>query len=362
MKKIFMPFKIKDMEVKNRFVRSATYEFISEGDFVNEQLINTYRNLARNEIGLIITGNFAVHPRGKLSKYQYSIYDNQFVEDIERLVDAVHEHESKIFIQLSHAGRQTKEKFTGGKIVAPSCIPSAIYKDEPIELGDEGIYEIIDAFALGAYRAKLAGADGIQLHGAHGYLIHQFLSPITNKRQDEWGGSLENRMRFLLEIIKACRKEVGEDYIIGIKLSSEDLLEEGLTSDDAILIAKILEQNGIDFMEISGGLPETAESSPIRTKIIAGKNEGYFIEAACKIRQNMTIPVSVVGGFRSLEFMNRLIEEEGFDMISLSRPFIAEPDLIEKFKRELSDKSKCISCNKCFDPKGMCCKVHFQLT
>ena len=213
----------------------------------------------------------------------------------------------------------------------------------------EDISRVVDAFGAGARRAKDWGFDAVQLHGAHGYLINQFLSPLTNRRTDAYGGSIENRCRFLLEVYEAVRSAVGSDYPVMIKMNGSDNLEGGLTIEDAVFAAKALDKAGIDCIEVSGGTPASGNMTPARTKINTPEKEAYNLSLASQFRSAVKCPIMVVGGFRSFEVAEKTIQESA-DYISMARPFIREPALVKRWQEGDRSPARCISCNSCFTP------------
>jgi 2,4-dienoyl-CoA reductase-like NADH-dependent reductase (Old Yellow Enzyme family) len=265
-------------------------------------------------------------------------------------VKAVHKYDSKIVLQINHAGRQTASATIGETPVAPSAVYNPITEETPRELTDKEIEDLIDAYVATAKRAVTAGFDGVQIHAAHGYMASQFISPYTNKRKDKWGGSLENRMRFPLEIYRRFRSVLGEDYPIAIKLNSEDFLAGGLTIEDSSTIARALSSEGIDAIEISGGMGESG-AQIIRMKIKEETDEAYFLSNAKMFQERIHCPLILVGGMRSPALMEKLIANEDIDMISMSRPFIREPDIVNKWKQGNLKKVDCISCNGCLKNK-----------
>lgn len=195
---------------------------------------------------------------------------------------------------------------------------------------------------------KAWGFDAVQLHGAHGFLINQFLSPLTNRRSDEYGGGIDNRARFLLEVYRKVRDTVGADYPVLIKLNAADFLEGGLEIEDAIYSAKRLSEAGIDAIEVSAGTPSSGGKSPVRTKITKPEREAYNLEMARRIKGVVNCPVIVVGGFRSYEVVEKAIRDDGMDYISLARPLIWEPGLANRWLHGDRRPARCISCNSCF--------------
>ena len=212
------------------------------------------------------------------------------------------------------------------------------------------ITEVISAFADAARRSKAWGFDGIQLHGAHGYLINQFLSPHTNLRTDEYGGSIENRCRFMMEVYDAVRATVGPDYPVFIKLNATDFLDNGLTVEEGCYAAKKLSDAGIDAIEVSGGTSASGRKNPVRMKINAPEKEAYHLDAATQVKASVTCPVMVVGGFRSYEVAEKAVAEQGMDYIALCRPLIREPHLPKRWLDGDRSPAHCISCNRCFKP------------
>lgn len=344
---LFESIEINGMVAPNRFVRSATNDRWAEvSGHVNDGFIEVYEALARGGVGLIITGHAYITWNGKASTTMFGAHDDELVPGMKRLVDAVHNHGSKIVMQINHAGGNTSSAVVGETPVGPSAVYNARHDETSRAFTAEEIEEIIDAYRAAAGRAIAAGFDGVQLHGAHGYLISQFISPYANKREDKWGGSLENRMRFPLEVYRRVRKETGDNYPVMIKLASEDNYEGGLTIDESSLIAKTLSQEGIDAIEISGGIAE-AGTFNIRPGIKEEKDEAYFLDNARRFREVIGVPLILVGGLRSPGLMEKLLEEGEADMISLCRPFIREPDLVNRWKQGDLKKADCISCGGC---------------
>ena len=350
MNSLFDQTTINGMALENRLARSATWEGMCDADGKpGPKLIAFYRELARGNVGLIITGYTFVSPEGKQLPGKMGIHSDDFADIMKEMTGAVHEDGGKICIQLVHAGGQTDASNAGQKPLAPSAIETDQYPELPAEISGEEIDRITAAFGNGARRAKEWGFDGVQLHGAHGYLINQFLSPLTNQRQDEYGGSIENRCRFLLESYRAIRDAVGPDFPVMIKLNGSDNLAGGLTIEDAVFAAKALDKESIDCIEVSGGTPASADQSPARTKINSPEKEAYNLPLARQIRAAVKCPIMVVGGFRSFEVAEKTIQESA-DYISMARPFIREPGLAKRWQEGDRSPARCISCNGCFMP------------
>lgn len=289
------------------------------------------------------------------------IHTDDFADDMKRLTATVHDDGGKICLQIVHAGGQTSAASAGRQPLAPSAVELEQYPEIPAEMTQQDIDEIIAAFAQAARRAKEYDFDAVQLHGAHGYLINQFLSPLTNRRQDDYGGSAEKRCHFLLEVYRAVRDTVGADYPIMVKLNGDDFLEGGLDAKDAVLAAKFLDQEGIDAIEVSGGTPASGDHNPIRVKIKTPEQEAYNLKLAQQIKEEVTCPVMVVGGFRSIDVIEKALKEGSADYISLARPLIREPGLAKRWHDGNREPARCISCNGCFKPglkgEGIYCVV-----
>ena len=345
---LFDPVNIGKMEVKNRFVRSATAESASdETGAISDKLIDLYRDLAAGDVGLIVTGHAYVQPNGRCSTNQIGIYGDELVPGLKKLADEVHKAspDCRIAVQIAHAGRQASRQ-NEGDVVAPSDVPGSNLTARAMT--DAEIEECIDSFVDAAERVKLAGFDAVQMHSAHGYLISSFNSPYTNRRTDKWGGSPENRMRFIMEIYRRIRTKVGDDYPVFVKLNAEDYLDNGIEVDESAGIARALAAEGIDAIEISGGMYESYPGKGIiRARIRKPKQEAFFLSNTEKIKNAVgDVPVILVGGMRSVSIMEEAIEQGKADFISLCRPLIREPDLPIKI-RNGKEKADCISCNGC---------------
>ena len=303
-------------------------------------------------MGLIIAGIAYVHHTGQISPLQNSIAGDEFIPDYRKLTKAVHDRGAKIALQIFHGGREARYLKTKNILpFAPSNVKNdPYYKGEYRVIEDSEIWEIIQAFGDGAQRAKEAGFDAVQVHGAHAYLLSQFLSPFTNHRQDQWGGNLENRLRIYSEIYKDIRKKVGEDYPVFIKIGVQDGFSGGLELDEGKQAAKLLADLGFDCLEISQGLRgERYEGTEYRAHINSLDKESYYRNWCQEIKKLTDIPIMMVGGLRTLFLMKEIIQNKEADFISLCRPLICEPCLINDWKTDQQKKAKCISCNKCVD-------------
>lgn len=374
---LFEPAKIGKIEVKNRFVRSATIEnMATETGKVTEDLIELHRELGKGEVGLIIPGLLYVHPLGRAYKYQTGISNDDMIPGLKRLNDVIHEEDGMVAFQIMHAGMQTFKRLIGTVPAGPSGeILNAVSVEYSREMTEEEILDSIDDFISAAKRAVEAGADAVQLHSAHGYLINEFLSPFYNRRKDDWGGSDENRFRYLKEIVVGTKKILPNNIPLLIKLNTEDFTpDEGITPLLAVKYSEWLKNLGIDAIEVSCGsgsfsvfnmcrgdvpLKEILQAVPEYMKDMTkeiyqdmvGKynlEEGYNLDAAKLIKSRIRdIPVMVVGGLRRKSFMAEVVKRQYADFISMSRPFIREPFLVKNFREEKQNEAACISCNKC---------------
>ena len=349
---LFEETTINGMTLKNRLVRSATWEGMASPDGRPTPIMaDFYRELAAGGVGLIISGFAFVQPDGKALPGQMGIHMDDFSDDYKALTSTVHAAGGKIIVQLVHAGGQTMNKTIGQQPLAPSSVEVNQFQEKPAELTGKQIEHIVASFGEGARRAQAWGFDGVQLHGAHGYLINQFLSPLTNQRLDEYGGRIENRIRFLMEVYRAVRKQVGPAFPVMIKLNASDNLKGGLATQDADYAARRLSEAGIDAVEVSAGTPASGKKNPARQKIINPGKEAYNLELARMVKGAVSCPVMVVGGFRSYEVAERTIAEEFMDYVAMARPLIHEPGLPGRWQQG-DDRGPvgCISCNGCFGP------------
>lgn len=351
MERLYEKCALGNIILKNRFVRSATWEGMCDGTSApTEKLISLYEELADGDVGLIITGYAFVRKDGQQLAGKMGIHDDALLPRLKEMVGRVHGRGSKIACQLVHAGGRADGNLTGEKPLAPSTVMITGYTEVPRELTKGDIHGIVKAFGDAAARAKEAGFDGVELHGAHGYLISQFLSPLSNLREDEYGGSFTNRARFLMEVYRVVRERVGEDYTVFIKLNSDDFEEGGFTADDSREVAKMLDKEGINGIELSGGTPASGERSPARTGINSPEKEAYHREYAARIKRDIDAPVILVGGLRSPSVVKDIFESDHADFFSLSRPFIREPRLVTRWMDGDESMARCISCNGCFAP------------
>ncbi len=355
---LFEKTRIGNIEVNNRFVRSATWENMAdEKGNLNESLYIVYEELAKNHVGLIITGYANIVEEEKPNPGMMGIYNDTFIEQYQELTNRVHKYDCKVIMQLAYGGTKTTYNVGERVIFAPSTVAEASTGVVGKEMTKEDIQYIVNAFGDSAKRAKEANFDGIEIHGAHTYLINQFLSPYYNKRTDEYGGCLRNRIRFLEEIYANCRQKVGDDFTIMVKLTCIDFLDGGLELEETIEICKYMETLGVDAIELTGnvhGKANTMIGKEFNGYVI--QKEGFFIEFVKALKKHISLPIIAVGGFRSLEAVD-IYHDEGVDFFALSRPLLAQPNLISLWENNESIKAKCISCSKCRTSTGNYCTV-----
>ncbi len=358
---LFTPHRLQGLELRNRFIRSATLEGLCGVDGrATAALIDLYRQLAAGGGGLLISGITYVAEEGRLIPTGLGAASDAQLAGLEKLAVAVHQEGGSFCLQLGHAGGQGQSKVCGRQPLAPSATKLEQYPEMPQEMTLAEIEGTVAAFAAAAGRAKQAGCDAVQLHAAHGYLINQFLSPLTNQRQDAYGGDLAARSRFLLEIVSAVQQTVGCDFPLLVKLNASDNLAGGLDIDESLVVAKLLDAAGIAAIEISSGTPASGDQLPIRLGHESGAEMAYNVVLSRTIKQQVNCPVIAVGGIRSLHVATGLLRTKQADYVSLSRPLIREPDLPNRLQSGASEKSTCISCNGCLKTMlrgNFCCVV-----
>ena len=344
--KLLSPIKIGTMELRNRGVQSAMeVNYCTEDGLVTDRLIAYYEARAKGGVGLIITEAAYITPTGKGFGNQLGIDCDELIPGLEKAAAAVHKHGGKIAVQLYHAGRQANANFTNGECEAPSAIPCPVMQTMPKALSVEEIKLLVQKYGAAAERAKIAGFDAVELHGAHGYLIQQFLSPLSNQRTDEYGGSAENRMRFPLEVLDEVRSRVGNDYPIIYRISAEEYLPGSLTLDDTIPFCQALVAHGVDAINVSGGLYACGRASSMYDDIL-----GVHVENAYKIKQaiHQAVPVLVANRIKTPQFADDLISSGKVDLIVTARGLLCDADFYKKATEgRPEDVRICLSCNHC---------------
>lgn len=371
---LFEPSSIGKLVLKNRIIRSAFIENMATHDGMpTDDTLHLYERLARGGVGLMITGMAYVNRLGKGQPLQHGVHSDAMIPAWKRITDSVHALGGKIAMQIVHCGRQANPKaLSGGRAVAPSAMPNLYYLTRSRAMTGEEIVQTINDFGVAAARVKEAGFDAVQVHSAHGYLVSSFLSPLTNRRRDEWGGDAERRFRFPAEVYKAVRRSVGPDFPVLFKMNAKDFTWNGLTPAESFPAARRLAELGIDALELSGGIFETMlhtcrggapldlialDRGPavrqclltvfrLQRKLIPFK-EAYFLHYASKLKPTLKIPLILVGGIRTPETAERILETGAADFISMARPLVREPDLPNKWLSGRRVAAQCSSCNRC---------------
>ncbi len=341
--KLLEPIEVGGLHVKNRIVMPPMgMGYAHEDGTVSDRVINYYVRRAQSGVGMIVVENCIVDPNVLGVGPELRIHDDHYIEGLARLAREIKKYGVVVGIQLNHMGRQT----TLGTPVAPSPIPVSPKGPIPKVLSVDEIQDVVREFVAGAWRAREAGFDFVEIHGAHGYLVCEFMSPISNQREDEYGGSLGNRMRFPLEIIYGIRETIGEDFPIQFRLSGSEYVPGGLTLDDAVEIARILERAGVTSLSVSAGNWQTLHY--IMAPMFMPK--GYLANDAARIKSAVNIPVIAVGRLNDVEVAERVLREGKADMIAVGRGLIADPEWAQKVRENrIKDIRPCIACNYCVD-------------
>lgn len=378
---LFRPWQLGEVCAPNRLWRAATYEGLADAQgSPSSGLASLYARLSAGGVGAIITGFCYVSPAGRaMQPRQCGIDTDERIEPWRRVVRAVRAQErgTLLFMQLAHAGRQTLASAAGGRVLAPTGKRSPYFRSRPVVMSDEEVRRAIEDFVAAAVRARHAGFDGVELHAAHGYLIHQFLSPHLNDRRDRWG---EDRLSFLREIVRGIQAACGAGFPLLVKISAGDFHPDGIDAERAAVIAALLEELGVAALEVScgtmdlamnifrGGLPAglVFAHNPLFTGTPAWQRalwmrialprlrrrllpftEAYNRDAARVIRRRSSIPILLVGGIRARSTMEEILASGDADAIALCRPLIREPDLALRLRADPTARSACVQCNAC---------------
>jgi len=371
---LFTPTFLGPVRLANRLVRSATLECLCpDPHVVTDDYVRLYENLARGGVGLIVTGNAFVHALGVVQDANLLLDTDAVVEELRMVTLAVKRYGVPIFAQLNHGGRYARPALTGAEPLAPSAVRDSINRVLPRAMTEAEIETVIQAFAAAARRVRGAGFDGVELNAAHGYLLNQFLSGHTNRRRDHWGGGVEGRFRFLGHVVREVRAAVGPDFPVTVKLNGSDFLRGGVTVEECVQFAQALEALGVSGLTISGGFKEKAFATMSkgdipRQHVLAGRrglervvgrvllaamqrgaafSEGYFLPQAAAVKRAVSIPVTSVGGFRTLGAMEQAVSEGAADLIGLCRPLIREPWLPRRLEEGARTAASCVNCNRC---------------
>jgi 2,4-dienoyl-CoA reductase-like NADH-dependent reductase (Old Yellow Enzyme family) len=362
------PGKIGRLVLKNRLVRAATSETMAtEQGEATDDLVQLYSDLARGGAGLIITGHIYVEARGQYEPRQLGLDCDSRVAPLARVTEAVHRAGGAIFAELSHAGSQSLIADIVPR--APSIVPNAIFARPPVAMTDADVQQVIADFAAAAERARRAGFDGVHLHSGNGYLLSQFNSPFANRRDDRWGGDPQRRARLILEVCRAVRGATGADFPITARLGVADVVAGGLELDDGLVIARQLAAAGLDGLEVTYGVM-TSYRENIRPYAGVGRlqavadgmlhrsfsrpvAEAYYRPFARAAKAAVDIPVILVGGVRSTQVMDEIVRSGDADFLAMARPFVREPNLVNKIIQGRRGSVDCVSCNICFLHEGI---------
>ncbi len=359
---LFQPGRIGAVAIANRLVRAGTSETAAgPGGEITDELVGIYETLAQNRVGLILSGHMFCHLRGRYAARQVGIHDDAMIPGLSRLAEAVHRHGGKVFAQLAHAGSQSR--VPDSRPLAPSPIPNALTGRLVEAAGDDEIEEAIAAFAAAAVRAASAGFDGVHIHGANGYLISEFSSPLTNRRADRWGGSAEARDTFVVKVLEAVRRAVPGTIAVTVKLGLQDAIPGGMELAEGARRGAVLAAAGADAIEVSCNAmrlpsdsakeyvavgPSRAARDLLLHRLLGRPHEeAYFLEPARRLRERMSKPIILVGGMRTPATMEGIVERGAADFIAMARPFIREPDLVTRLAAGRRGPVACTSCNLC---------------
>jgi 2,4-dienoyl-CoA reductase-like NADH-dependent reductase (Old Yellow Enzyme family) len=365
--RLLAPGRLGPIATRNRIIRAGTSETMAlPAGGVSDQLVGLYRTLAANEVGAIFTGHLFCHERGRYARRQTGIHDDSMLPGLSRLAEAVHDAGGVILAQIAHAGSQSRAPQLAP--LAPSAIPNAL-TGRSVPAGSEAeIRDAVCAFAAGARRAIEAGFDGVHIHGANGYLISEFLSPLTNQRADDFGGDAERRTRFALDVVRAVRAAVPGDRAVTMKLGLVDAPAGGLALDESVAVARRLAAEGLDALELSCGVMRAPTDSArqyvavdrrraaadlLPHRLLGGPvPEAYFVPWSRRVREQVSVPLVAVGGMRRTETMEQVLATGDADFIAMARPFIREPDLARQIAQGRSGPPACTSCNICLMHEG----------
>jgi len=359
---LFQPWEMESLKIRNRIVRSATDETLStDNGAPTQRLIDVLVGLAKGGVGLIIAGTAYISREGRWGRNTTGINDDGLIKPLSRLCDAVHRAGGILAAQLLHAGSTINPAIISEKeaLFGPSSMIDPVCGHPVVALSKKQILKIVEDYAKAAYRAKEAGFDAIQIHAAHGYLINQFLSKSRNRRKDKYGGSPKQRALLLYQVYEAIRGEVGSDYPIFIKMSAYDGFPGGVEPQESAQVASVLDNMGINAIEVSAGTPEGAKKNGWDHIIPAPFREGSLLKYPLQIKERVKCPVISVEGWRTPKEIAKALEK--IDAVSMSRPFIREPYLVNRWLDGDLSPAHCISCNKCLGltmKSGLSCIFH----
>ena len=367
------PISIGPMQVKNRIVKAAVVENMADEDGrPGNQLAHLYEKAASGGAGLIITGGAYVQPGGRNVRYQTGAHSDDMIPGLAAIARAGQKNGARIVLQISHGGRQCPPELVADDVIGPSPVKDTLTKVTPRAMNEDEIGKTIEAFGQAAKRSREAGFDGVEIMAGHGYLINEFLSARTNQRTDQWGGTLENRARFLFEVINSCVRAAGPDFPLLLKLNTEDQMKKGFSLEECSWVSERVEAKGVDAVKFTGGTYESALNIArgdipdeilddyhgferwrinLIIKLMRRKfkfSEAYFLDNVKHIRPRPRLPVILVGGFRSPALMEEIVRSGIADMVALGRPLIRQPSWPNRILDGDELPSTCTNCNRCF--------------
>lgn len=340
---MYSSFQIGKLTIPNRLAASAMFEYGAENGRISPKIVEHYETLAKGGAGLIITGMQGVRAKACNAPVMVHTEYETYVQDMQKLAAIVHKEGAKLFVQLQHCGAKTGkaegyDRFSVSDVqMGDDCLYHEATKEE--------LQKLVTDYARSAVRCRQAGADGVQIHAAHGFLLNSFLSPSTNKRTDDYGGKIENRARFVFEIYGAMREAAGKDFAIGIKFPFSDLKENSILPEESLYVCRELEKRGLDFIEVSAGMVLDGSSASF-SPVIRENTEATFLPFASLTAAEVSIPVISVCGYRSPAMVEKALAETKIAAVSFGRPLVREPDLPLRWKKDTSPAA-CISCNGC---------------
>ena len=345
-KRVTQPLTIKKTTFPNRLVFPPVQtDLASEDGEATDRIIEFYKRIAGNGVGLTILGATGISPYSRLGGHALCLYDEKLTSSAKRLFDAIEKAGSVPAVQLNHGGRVMRSSLTGGDLIGPSAIPSPATGKVPRELTADEVEEIIGQFVHAADNAKRAGARLVEFHGTHSFLLNQFMSPASNQRRDRYGGSTENRARIVMEILERTRAKVGEDFVLGLRISADEYVDNGMTVDECVEMVTLFIDSGLDIVHVSGGGIDTGG------RMLEEAVRGNLIRLAAEVKKRVSIPVIAVGGVLRLEQAENALEEGFADMVAIGRALIADPELITKtLEGRAEDVVQCTTCLQCFVP------------
>ncbi len=349
--KAFQPAHVGGIQLKNRIIRSATFEGTALNGEASPAMLKLHREFAEGEVGLIVTGYMTFSDSDHPMQGTVFAKDDSAIAGLRQIADNAHRYGTKIVAQISHQGSQLFLHSPERPVYGASAVTDPVNGITPEPFSAEQITGLAKDFAAAAHRAQIAGFDGVQIHGAHGYLISKFLSPIYNKRTDIYGGSAEGMTRIVVDILKETKAVCGKDFPVWVKLNSSDFDgEDGLKEADFLITAKELARNGMDAIEVSGGTL-AGEHGACRSI----RHQAYHLEAAKQLAAETGVSVILVGGLRNLALIELVLSETKIAAVSLSRALIREPGIVKRWMGGDLKPSSCVACNGCFNAEGTVC-------